>query len=148
PGASGDIILGALLDAGAPLDAVQQAIDAVGVEPILVATEQVTRHGLAATKADVKAPRTTVVRTWANVRNQLEASALDDAVKTRALDVFARLAAAEADAHRTTADQVHFHEVGALDAIADVVGSGAGLPQLGVTDACGSAIAVRRSVIL
>jgi pyridinium-3,5-bisthiocarboxylic acid mononucleotide nickel chelatase len=141
-GASGDMILGALLDAGAPLDAVQQAIDAVGVEPTLVATEQVTRHGLAATKADVKAPRTTVVRTWANVRNQLEASALDDAVKTRALDVFARLAAAEADAHRTTADQVHFHEVGALDAIADVVGSCAALHQLGVTDAVGSPIAV------
>ena len=141
-GASGDMILGALLDAGAPLDAVQQAIDAVGVEPTLVATEQVTRHGLAATKADVKAPRTTVVRTWANVRNQLEASALDDVVKTRALDVFARLAAAEADAHRTTADQVHFHEVGALDAIADVVGSCAALHQLGVTDAVGSPIAV------
>jgi pyridinium-3,5-bisthiocarboxylic acid mononucleotide nickel chelatase len=141
-GASGDMILGALLDAGAPLDAVQQAIDAVGVEPTLVATEQVTRHGLAATKADVKAPRTTVVRTWANVRNQLEASALDDAVKTRALDVFARLAAAEADAHRTTADQVHFHEVGALDAIADVVGSCAALHQLGITDAVGSPIAV------
>jgi pyridinium-3,5-bisthiocarboxylic acid mononucleotide nickel chelatase len=141
-GASGDMILGALLDAGAPLDAVQQAIDAVGVEPTLVATEQVTRHGLAATKADVKAPRTTVVRTWANVRNQLEASALDDVVKTRALDVFARLAAAEADAHRTTADQVHFHEVGALDAIADVVGSCAALHQLGITDAVGSPIAV------
>jgi hypothetical protein len=136
------MILGALLDAGAPLDAVQQAIDAVGVEPTLVATEQVTRHGLAATKADVKAPRTTVVRTWANLRNQLETSGLDDAVKARVLDVFAGLAAAEADAHRTTADQVHFHEVGALDAIADVVGSCAALHQLGITDAVGSAVAV------
>jgi pyridinium-3,5-bisthiocarboxylic acid mononucleotide nickel chelatase len=141
-GASGDMILGALLDAGAPLDAVQQAIDAVGVEPTLVATEQVTRHGLAATKADVKAPRTTVVRTWANLRNQLEASGLDDAVKARVLDVFGRLAAAEADAHRTTPDQVHFHEVGALDAIADVVGSCAALHQLGITDAVGSPVAV------
>jgi len=141
-GASGDMILGALLDAGAPLDAVQQAIDAVGVEPTLVATEQVTRHGLAATKADVKAPRTTVVRTWANLRNQLEAAGLDDAVKARVLDVFGRLAAAEADAHRTTADQVHFHEVGALDAIADVVGSCAALHQLGITDAVGSPVAV------
>jgi pyridinium-3,5-bisthiocarboxylic acid mononucleotide nickel chelatase len=141
-GASGDMILGALLDAGAPLDAVQQAIDAVGVEPTLVATEQVTRHGLAATKADVKAPRTTVVRTWANLRNQLEASGLDDAVRARVLDVFGRLAAAEADAHRTTADQVHFHEVGALDAIADVVGSCAALHQLGITDAVGSPVAV------
>jgi uncharacterized protein (TIGR00299 family) protein len=141
-GASGDMILGALLDAGAPLDAVQQAIDAVGVEPTLVATEQVTRHGLAATKADVKAPRTTVVRTWANLRNQLESAGLDDAVKARVLDVFGRLAAAEADAHRTTADQVHFHEVGALDAIADVVGSCAALHQLGITDAVGSPVAV------
>jgi uncharacterized protein (TIGR00299 family) protein len=141
-GASGDMILGALLDAGAPLSAVQQAIDAVGVEPTLVATEQVTRQGLAATKAEVKAPRTTVVRTWANVRGQLEASSLDAEVKARALDVFARLATAEADAHRTTPDQVHFHEIGALDAIADVVGSCAALHALAVAEAVGSPIAV------
>jgi pyridinium-3,5-bisthiocarboxylic acid mononucleotide nickel chelatase len=141
-GASGDMILGALLDAGASLSAIQRAIDAVGVEPTLVAAEQVERHGLAATKVEIKAPRTTVVRTWANVRGQLEGAPLDDAVKSRALDVFAKLARAEADAHRTTPDQVHFHEIGALDAIADVVGSCAALHELGVTDATGSAVAV------
>src|SRR5215470_9875188 len=120
------MILGAVLDAGAPLDEIQQAIDAVGTEAILLVTEMTTRHGIGATKADVHTPRTAVIRTWANVRNLLETADLAEPVRTLALDVFARMANAEAKAHRTTPEQVHFHEVGALDAIADVVGVSAG----------------------
>ncbi|HKA69979.1 MAG TPA: nickel pincer cofactor biosynthesis protein LarC [Actinomycetes bacterium] len=141
-GASGDMMLGALLDAGVPLERIQAAVDAIGVEPTLVVTEHVTRHGLAATKVEVKAPRTTVIRTWGNVRGLLEAADLAEPVKDRAFDVFARLARAEGRVHRTAPEQVHFHEVGGLDAIADVVGTCAGLHELGVTDAVATPVAV------
>lgn len=141
-GASGDMVLGALVDAGAPLDAVQAAVDAIGVEAVLFATESVTRQGVAACRVHVRVPRSRVVRTWGNVRGLLEAADLAAGVRARALDVFARLARAEASAHRTSPEQVHFHEVGALDAIADVVGTCAALEALGVTDAVGSAVAV------
>ena len=131
-GASGDMFLGALVDAGAPLEVMQAAVDAIGVEPIRLVASDVMRQGLAATKVDVHVPRSDVVRTWANIRGLLEQADLAEPVRARALGVFARLARAEAAAHRVSPEQVHFHEVGALDAVADVVGSCAGLHALGV----------------
>ncbi len=131
-GASGDMLLGALVDAGAPLAAMQGAVDALGVEPVLLSAAQVTRQGLAATLVDVNAPRSTVTRTWANIRGQLESAEIPEPVRRTALDAFARLARAEGAAHRTSPEQVHFHEVGGLDAIADVVGVAAGLHALGL----------------
>lgn len=128
------MLLGALVDAGASVSTMQEAVDAIGVEPMHLSVASTTRQGLAATKVDVKAPRSTVTRTWANIRTQLETAPLAEAVRRSALDAFARLARAEADVHRTTPEQVHFHEVGGLDAIADVVGVCAGLHSLGLTE--------------
>ncbi len=141
-GASGDMVLGALVDAGAPLEALQAAVDAVGVEPIELSAQPVQRQGIAATLVHVRTEAAPVVRTWANVRDLLERADLAEPVRARALDVFARLAGAEAKAHRVAPEQVHFHEVGALDAVADVVGSAAGLAALGVTDAVASEVAL------
>jgi len=132
-GASGDMLLGAVVDAGVPLATLQAAVDAVDTEPIRLTAEEVTRQGLGAVLVHVDALRTTVTRTWPNIRDLLERAALDEPIRARALDVFGRLAAAEARAHRIAIEQVHFHEVGALDAIADVVGVCAGLHALGVT---------------
>jgi uncharacterized protein (TIGR00299 family) protein len=146
-GASGDMLLGALVDAGAPLDVVQAAVDTLDVEPVRLRAHQVTRAGLAATKVDVDVPPSSTTRTWADVRTLLESAALPDAVRARALDVFARLARAEAAAHRVSPEEVHFHEVGALDALADVVGSCAALHALGVTEAVGSPVAVGRGSV-
>ncbi|MEJ7770426.1 MAG: nickel pincer cofactor biosynthesis protein LarC [Geodermatophilaceae bacterium] len=133
-GASGDMLLGALVDAGAAMSVMQEAVDAIGVEPVHLSVSSTTRQGLAATKVDVKAPRSTVTRTWANIRAQLEAAPLAEEIRRSALDAFSRLAGAEAAVHRTTPEQVHFHEVGGLDAIADVVGVCAGLHSLGLTE--------------
>lgn len=146
-GASGDMLLGALLDAGAPLDTVQAAVDAVGTEPVTLHPEPAVRAGLAATHVRVRASETAVVRTWANLRGLLEDADLADPVRALALDVFARLARAEAQAHRTSPDQVHFHEVGALDAVADVVGTAAALHALGVTAAAASPVAVGQGMV-
>ncbi len=141
-GASGDMVLGALVDAGVPLATMQAAVDALGVEPVRLTARRVTRAGLAATKVDVTTSPSDVPRTWADVRHLLETAPLADAVRERALDVFARLARAEAAAHGVPAADVHFHEVGALDSLADVVGSCAGLDALGVTRAVGSVVTV------
>jgi len=128
------MLLGALVDAGAAVATMQEAVDSIGVEPMHLTVASTTRQGLAATKVDVKAPRSTVTRTWANIRTQLESAPLAEEIRHGALDAFARLARAEANVHRTTPEQVHFHEVGGLDAIADVVGVCAGLHSLRLTE--------------
>ena len=146
-GASGDMFLGALVDAGAPIESMQAAVDAIGVEPMRLTASDVTRQGLAATKVDVHVPHSDVVRTWANIRGLLEQADLPAPVQERALGVFARLARAEASAHRVSPEQVHFHEVGALDAVADVVGSCAGLHALGVETASASPVALGSGMV-
>jgi pyridinium-3,5-bisthiocarboxylic acid mononucleotide nickel chelatase len=146
-GASGDMFLGALVDVGAPLDVMQAAVDAVGVEHVELRAREVTRAGLAAIQVEVRTRHSDVVRTWGNIRSLLETADLADEVRGRALDVFARLARAEAIAHRVSPEQVHFHEVGALDAIADVVGSCAGLHALGVDQAAASGVTVGSGMV-
>ena len=129
-GISGDMLLGALVDSGVPLEVLQTAVDAVGVEPVRLVRSDVVRGGIGACKVDVEVSDSAETRTWAGVRELLERAALEDAVRSRALAVFARLAAAEAAVHRVPVDDVHFHEVGALDAVADIVGAAAGLVHL------------------
>ena len=141
-GASGDMLLGALVGAGAPLADVQTAVDALQVEPVRLRESAVTRAGLAATRVDVQVPPSDVRRTWPDIRGLVESADLDDAVRVRALDVFARLARAEAAAHGTAEDDVHFHEVGALDSLADVVGASAALHALGIGGASCSPVTV------
>lgn len=131
-GASGDMLLGALVDAGVPLEVLATAVAALPVEQIRLVTEQTTRHGLGATRVHVHAPESSEHRTWADVRSLLAAAALDPAVRDGALAVFERLAVAEGRVHRMSPDDVHFHEVGALDALADVVGVVAGFEHLGL----------------
>jgi hypothetical protein len=132
-GASGDMLLGALVDAGVELAVLQAAVDAVGVEPVRLSAATVTRGGLGARLVDVHVDEHPRTRTWSDVRRLLEDADLAGPVRATALDVFARLATAEAGVHRTSPDDVHFHEVGALDAVADVVGTAAGLDALGLT---------------
>lgn len=117
-GASGDMLLGALVGAGVPLEVITAAIDAVSPEPVELSVEQVTRGGLVATRCHVDVADSSRHRTWRDVRALL--TALPEGL--RAAAVFERLAEAEAAVHGVSPDDVHFHEVGALDAIADVVG--------------------------
>jgi pyridinium-3,5-bisthiocarboxylic acid mononucleotide nickel chelatase len=138
-GASGDMLLGAFLDAGADLAAVNAAVAAVD-DSLSVAVEPAQRHQLAAVKATVlvrgeehreHGHHHGPARAWRDVRALIEAAGLDEAVRDRALDVFGRLARAESRAHGVDPDDVHFHEVGALDAIADIVGVSAAVHSIG-----------------
>ncbi len=141
-GASGDMLLGVLVDVGVPLAVLQDAVGALGVGLVLRA-EAVSRAGLGATRVHVVVPADdATTRTWADVRALLQASFLAAGVRAAALAVFARLAAAEAGVHRVPIDDVHFHEVGAHDALADVVGVCAGFAHLGLDRLVASPVAL------
>jgi uncharacterized protein (TIGR00299 family) protein len=127
-GASGDMLLGALVDAGVPLPVLQSTVDTLGVGPVVLSVEAASRHGLGASRLRVGTPDGAQPhRTLPGIRTLLAAAALPDAVRGAALATFELLAAAEAAVHRTEPEQVHFHEVGALDALADVVAGCAGV---------------------
>nr|WP_255672046.1 nickel pincer cofactor biosynthesis protein LarC [Glycomyces amatae] len=141
-GASGDMFLGALADAGVGLDVMQAAVDALGTEPVRLRAGRVARHGLAATLVAVEAPEVATDRRWRSIRAMLEGADLDEGVRALSLGAFGRLAAAEAAAHGIDVEEVHFHEVGALDSIADIVGAAAGLASLGVEQWTASTVTV------
>ena len=142
-GIAGDMLLGALLDAGASLDAVSSAVVAVVPGEVVVRASAVTRAGLRALKVDVESlgeghPH----RSWARIRTLLESADLPTAIRDPALAVFARLADAEGRVHGIPPVDVHFHEVGSWDAIADIVGVCAALADLGVSRVTAGPVAV------
>jgi len=129
-GAAGDMILGALLDAGLPFERLQDALGSLAVDGIQVSADRVVKGGLSAVKFRVHEPSTAAGGGashahihLADVRAAVERSALSAAGKARADRLVTRLAEAEAAIHHTTLDQVHLHEVGALDSIIDIVGA-------------------------
>ena len=133
-GASGDMLLGALVGAGVPVGVMAEAVDKVAPGQVRLSSERVTRGGFAATRCHVEVADPSVDdvphRTWHDVERLLAGAGLHEDVRSWAHDVFERLAEAEARVHGTEPADVHFHEVGALDAIADVVGVVAGLVHL------------------
>jgi uncharacterized protein (TIGR00299 family) protein len=141
-GASGDMLLGALLGAGVPLDALQESVSAVSPEPVTLRAETVTRGGFAATRCHVEVDDSVHHRTWRDIRSLLLAADLVGGVRDRAVAVFERLAVAEATVHGSDPLDVSFHEVGALDAIADVVGVCAGFAALADPEVVVSPVAV------
>ena len=131
-GIAGDMALGSLLDAGADLDEVRGILNQLPVAGWDLLAEGVLRCGIGGTKAHVHLSATTVVRTAASIDAMLVEAPLPDRVRDRARSVFDALAAAEGHLHRMPPAQVHFHEVGGLDAIVDVVGTCAALEVLGI----------------
>ena len=122
-GASGDMLLGAVVDLGLPIEQLRGDLARLGVEGWRIESRRVNRSGLAATKVDVVAETAGQPhRHLTHVLAILDASTLEAEVKERAAALFRRLAEAEAAVHGTTPEKVHFHEVGALDSIVDVVG--------------------------
>jgi uncharacterized protein (TIGR00299 family) protein len=170
-GASGDMVLGALIDAGVSLDGIRRALGSLAITPDAIWTEQVVRAGVRATKFCVRGEHPVAVhghhhehahahghphhhqghgadqpaqshrhqhahqhvhRTLAEITALIDESALSPAGKARAADLFLQLGAAEAAIHGTTLEEVHLHEVGALDSIIDIVGAVYALEWLAV----------------
>src|SRR5689334_22677354 len=122
-GASGDMILGATVAAGVDPDFLRQQLSLLRVSGFSLDFETVNRSGLSATHARVETAHEHRHRSLTDIKEIIHGSALSDAVKQRAVQIFSRLAEAEARVHNEPVDHVHFHEVGALDAIVDVVGA-------------------------
>jgi uncharacterized protein (TIGR00299 family) protein len=146
-GIAGDMALGACLDAGAPLDEVREILGRLPVRGWALSTEPVLRGGLAATRAVVVVREDTVARTYSHIAGLLEEARLPDRVRDRAGRVFRVLAETESRLHRRPMAQVHFHEVGSLDAIVDVVGTCAALETLGVDELAASPVAVGTGMV-
>jgi pyridinium-3,5-bisthiocarboxylic acid mononucleotide nickel chelatase len=143
-GVAGDMLLAALLDAGADLRAVRAAVEAVLPGELLLEVRATTRAGLRAQRLEVRlaGDRPPAERTWHDVRRLLEGAALPVRVRQHAVAVFTALAEAEAQVHGVAVEQVHFHEVGAWDSIGDVVGVCAALDALDVSSLHSSPLAL------
>jgi uncharacterized protein (TIGR00299 family) protein len=148
-GVSGDMLLGALLHAGLPLDRLRAELAKLGLPEFEIDAKMAWRDAMEGIKADVILDKSQEPphRGLSDVKAILAGSALEPSDKERAIAVFTRLAAAEAKVHGCSVDEVHFHEVGAVDAIVDVVGTVAGLRCLGVEELYASAITLGRGTV-
>jgi uncharacterized protein (TIGR00299 family) protein len=131
-GASGDMILGAMIAAGVEPEAFQRQLSLLGVSGYSVDFETVDRSGISATYARVQTAEEHAHRHLSDILKIIYDSRLSDGVKDRAAKIFSRLAEAEARVHNVPVAQIHFHEVGALDAIIDVVGAAICFELLGI----------------
>ena len=152
-GASGDMLLGALVDLGLPIDSLRQELAKLPLGGYRLEARAVDRSGLRATKVDViidqdmhhhqhEHPHGHDHRGLRDILDLIGRSTLDTAVKERAAALFRRLAEAEAAVHGTSPEEVHFHEVGAVDSIVDIVGGVCGLAWLGADGFAASALNV------
>lgn len=130
-GVAGDMTIAALLDLGVPLLVIERAVSALPIEGVFLERGHKHRSGIVATAFDVHVESPQPERTYASIDAMLEAAPLDAEVRTLARRIFRRLGEAEAAVHRMPLEEVHFHEVGAVDAIVDIVGSAAALVYLG-----------------
>jgi uncharacterized protein (TIGR00299 family) protein len=142
-GVAGDMLLGALVDAGADLAAVQAAVDAVIPSAVRLVARNVLRAGQHGCKIEVEVTTDDLPhRHWREIRSMVTEAELPTRTRQRVLATFGRLAEAEAAVHGTDPEEVHFHEVGALDSIADVVGVCAALELLNVVTLSAGPVAV------
>src|ERR671936_1981202 len=133
-GAAGDMIMGALVDAGAPFEALREGLHGLDLGGWELVRHEVRRGAFRAAKIDVEidAAAHQHHRTLGDILTIIERSRLPPVVAERARRIFERLAEAEARVHGTSPEEVHFHDVGAVDAIVDVTGGALGLHLLGV----------------
>ena len=146
-GIAGDMALASLLDAGADPGEVRALVGRLPLTGWTLEVEPVLRAGVAATRAVVHAPDDGVVRTYAHISGLVDEARLPDRVRDRAQAAFAALAEVEGRLHRRPTEQVHFHEVGGVDAIVDVVGTCAALEVLDVEQVWASPVATGTGMV-
>lgn len=141
-GASGDMILGALVDAGVDPRALIEQLKLLGVEGWQIEFAKVDRSGISASCAQVRIPHEHAHRHLSDILRIIYDSQLNQSVKERAALIFSRLAEAESRVHNQPVEKIHFHEVGALDAIIDVCGAAIGFELLEIEQFASSALRV------
>ena len=133
-GISGDMTLGALLDLGLPIEWLRGFVRGLGIAEIEVSAEKVLRRGISCTHLVLTLPHEHAHRHLRHVVEIIEKAGVSAEVRDRAVEAFTHLANAEAEVHGTTPERVHFHEVGALDAIVDILGVMAACAEMGFSD--------------
>ena len=131
-GISGDMTLGALVDAGCPLEHLRASLQGLQVPGWEISAEKVWKHGMAATHVRVKTEDTHTHRSLSTILGIIDQSKLDADVKAQSAAIFTKLGEAEASVHDVPLEKIHFHEVGAVDAIVDIVGASIGFAVLGI----------------
>ena len=133
-GVSGDMFLGALVDTGVPLPILEKGLKALGIKGYRLREQQVIRNSIRATKVDVKIQKGfTKPLSLATIKKTLMNSRLPDAIRNQALQTFQLIAEAEGAVHGKSPGKVHFHEVGVIDSLVDIVGTLLGIAHLNVT---------------
>lgn len=138
-GISGDMTLGALIDLGVPVPWLKENLSTLPLSGFELTAADVVYNGIHAKRVEVSA-HGHAHRNYAVIRDLIAKSPLAENVRKRALGIFARLAAAEAGVHGCAPEEVHFHEIGGVDSIVDVVGTALGLEYLGVTQVTASEV--------
>jgi uncharacterized protein (TIGR00299 family) protein len=146
-GLAGNMLLAALLDAGAPEQELRAVPQRLGIAGVTVRLERVQRHGMGALHLEVVSDTHQHERTWRAIRQQLATADLDPTVREEASQVFGRLAEAEGQIHGVQPDDVHFHELGAIDTLVDVVGAVTLLRSLEVSRVVCSPLPMGRGVV-
>lgn len=132
-GIAGDMTLAAFLDLGVPLQPIKDAIAALGLDGVRLEVRSGYAGAIGCSHLSVDWDDQAAERSFLQIKDMIEGAPLDEATQSLALAIFRRLAEAEAEVHRTTLDNVHFHEVGAVDAIVDIVGAARAVSYLGAT---------------
>ncbi len=141
-GISGDMTLGALVDAGVPVEQLRAELQGLDVPGWQIGAEKVWKNGMSATHVSVKTEDTHTHRSLTTILGIFEKSKLAGPVKDRASAIFRKLGEAEASVHNVPLEKIHFHEVGAVDAIVDIVGACIGFAALGIEKFACSALNV------
>ncbi|HSE83570.1 MAG TPA: nickel pincer cofactor biosynthesis protein LarC [Thermodesulfobacteriota bacterium] len=141
-GISGDMIVGALIDAGLDIRGLEAELDKLGLHGYRVVAEKVVKNGIAATKFNVITKEQIAHRHLEDLNSLVDRSRLNKEIKTQAKKIFLKIAEAEAKIHNRHIAEVHFHEIGAVDTVIDVVGVLVGLRQLGVENVYSSKLNV------
>lgn len=131
-GASGDMLLGALIDAGVPFEALKAELDKLNLEDFSISCKRITKNGFGATKVQIDIKDDAPERHLKDLKKVVNSSSLEDDIKEKANRIFTRICEAEAYIHGSEVDKVHLHEVGGVDAIVDVCGVLAGFKLLGI----------------
>ena len=145
-GVAGDMLLASMLDAGAPEAALREVPGRLGLPAVELRITRVERHGIGALQLQVLAGERDHERSWRSIRARLAAAELGESVRERAIAVLERLARVEAEIHGVATQEVHFHELGAVDTLIDVVGTVTLLAELEVSRLVCSPLPVGRGV--
>ena len=140
-GVAGDMVLGACIDAGVPVDAIEAPLRKLPLEGFSLEVSRTERMGIAATHVKVRGESSSIFRNYFSIRSIIEEADLPEPARARALETYRRLAEAEAKVHGKDVGHAPFHELGSADTIVDVVGASLALHHLGIDHVHASAVA-------